>query len=95
VNVNIERPRGRRDGRGSNDDDGWSRRSHLLARARVPDGCAASRCGAGWSAFTMKMHVQLEHSELLSFAETVLREIDVDRHLEVFKESLLFRFKDR
>jgi len=41
------------------------------------------------------MHVQLEHSELLSFAETVLREIDVDRHLEVFKESLLFRFKDR
>jgi len=43
----------------------------------------------------MKMHVQLEHSELLSFAETVLREIDVDRHLEVFKESLLFRFKDR
>ena len=27
---------------------------------------------------------ELEHSELFSFAETVLREIDVDRHLEDF-----------
>lgn len=35
---------------------------------------------------------ELEHSELFSFAETVLREIDVDRHLEVFKESLFVLF---
>jgi hypothetical protein len=37
---------------------------------------------------------ELEHSELFSFAETVLREIDVDRHLEDFFESL-FCLKDR
>lgn len=38
---------------------------------------------------------ELEHSELFSFAETVLREIDVDRHLEVFRESFVVSFKDR
>ena len=68
-------------------------RVHLDAHERVSSVALTSRRRDSPHLLT-PIH-ELEHSELFSFAETVLREIDVDRHLEVFKESFLFCFKDR